>query len=198
MPTTPFAPSPRTSAGVTLRKGTALGSLPRGSSGPSTGEGRGLPAPYALSNSLALLSVTPPRWLSLSYLLFSLKRPFFLQVQGSRPLVSCSLSVLRTSGRLCLCIFHVLSRSLSNFCTHLSGSLVVSAFLTPGLSTFSVSLCVCISVTGCLGVSGISRLLSGSLSPVRTLRSHAPDIPWEARSHLRVPATSPPAPSRRL
>lgn len=82
---------------------------------------------------------------------------------------------------------------LSNFCTHLSGSLVVSAFLTPGLSIFSISLCVCISVAVCLGVSGISRLLSESLSPVRTLRSHAPDIPWEARSHLRVPATSPPA-----
>lgn len=72
--------------------------------------------------------------------------------------MSRRLSVLRTSWRLCLCIFHVLSRSLSNFCARLSGSSVVSAFLTP-VSPASPSLSA--SASRWLGVSGISRLPSG-------------------------------------
>lgn len=158
LPTTPFAPSPRTSAGVTLRKGTALGSLPRGSSGPSAGEGRGLPAPCALSNSLALLSISPPRSLSLSYLLLSLKRPFFFQVQGSRPSVSCSLSVLRASWRLCLCIFHVLSRSLSNFCAHLWVFSCLCVFDSRSLQLLRLSLRLRLGGWVSLGSLGFPRV----------------------------------------
>lgn len=114
-PTPPSAPGPPTSSGVTLRKDKALGSLPRGSSQPSAGEERGLPAPRAL------IPLLFPFLLSFSVLPPVLSEECFLFPSPgvSAFFVSRSFYVCFPLG-IYLCIFHGFSRNLSNFRAGLS------------------------------------------------------------------------------
>ena len=162
-----FSPPPlpaRTSAGVTLRKDRALGSLPRGSFQPSAGEARGRPCSQALRLWLSF-----PLLRSFSSFLSSGTRFLFLSPRSRPFLVPPSFSVF-------VSVFFTLFPGLLTSALGLSGSCVVSACLAPGLPGLWDGPCSTPWLPG-------------------PLRSHAPAIPWEARSHLQVPAT-PPLPSR--
>lgn len=119
---------------------------------PEKGQNARIPAPGVLptlrgggarssrptrSDSLALLSISPPR--CLSYLLFSLKSAFFPKPRGAGLFCLTVFLCLCFPLGMCLCIFHGFSRYLSNFCAGFSVSLVVSASLTLDLSGLSVS-----------------------------------------------------------
>ena len=151
---------------------------------PEKGPRAGIPAPGVLSalreggarssllsssKTLAFLSFSLPR--SFSYFLSSGTRFIFLSPRSRPFLVPPSFSVF-------VSVFFTLFPGLLTSALGLSGSCVVSASLAPGLPGLWDGPC---STPWLLG----------------PLRSHAPAIPWEARSHLQVPATPrPPLPSR--